>query len=195
MMIMMKNVNRKLIWIVFTAVFVSAFVGAFLPLDSHAKIDLGFSKTQTAAQKAGYGSTDETTFASKVGVVLKAAISVVGVIFLALMVYAGFLWMTAQGEEEPVTKARKIIMASIIGLIIVAGAYSFTTFVVPTILKKSTGESGGVSGYVSGAPKVDCCSLCETWDTTCPPPFQTNEAECKKLHGKYLGKVPSDQCK
>lgn len=158
-------------------------------------IDLGFSKTQTAAQKAGYGQTDETTFASKVGIVLKAAISLVGVFFLALMVYAGYLWMTARGEEEPVTKAKKIIMACIIGLAIVAGAYSFTAFVVPTILKKTTGASGGMSGYVSGAPKVECCSFCGTWDFECPPPKQITEAECKQLGGKYLGLVPSNQCK
>jgi hypothetical protein len=167
-------------------------MGLFFCASMANAIDLGFSKTDDAAQKAGYGQTDETTFASKIGIVMKASISVVGVIFLALMVYAGFLWMTAQGEEEPITKAKKIILACIIGLVIVAGSYSLTVFVVPTILKKTTGKSGGMSGYESGAPKVECCEFCGFF--TCDPPKQISEADCKQLDGKYKGLVPANQC-
>ena len=64
-----------------------------------------------------------------VGVGLNAALSLVGLIFLILMVYAGYLWMTARGEEEMIKKAQKIIISSLIGLVIVLGAYAITVFV------------------------------------------------------------------
>lgn len=64
-----------------------------------------------------------------IGTGLNAALTLVGLIFLILMVYAGYLWLTARGEEEPITKAKKIITSSLIGFVLVASAYSITVFV------------------------------------------------------------------
>ncbi|OGH64549.1 MAG: hypothetical protein A3J66_01650 [Candidatus Magasanikbacteria bacterium RIFCSPHIGHO2_02_FULL_47_14] len=64
-----------------------------------------------------------------IGTVINAALTLVGLIFLVLMVYAGYLWMTARGESEQIDKARQIITASIIGLVIVLSAYAISTFV------------------------------------------------------------------
>lgn len=80
----------------------------------------------TVANKAGVTESDIGAIS---GGVIGAAISLVGLIFLILMVYAGILWMTARGKEEQVTKARDIIIASIIGLVIVTSAYAITVFV------------------------------------------------------------------
>jgi len=66
------------------------------------------------------------TFAGKlIGVVL----SFVGVIFLVLMIYAGITWMTAQGNDQQVAKAKDLLINSIIGLIIIFAAYAITAFV------------------------------------------------------------------
>ncbi len=100
--------------------------------------NLGLDKARTAAGSAGYNQyTTETTFAETLGTVVKAALSFVGVIFLILMVYAGYLWMTARGDEGKVDKATDIIRAAIIGFIITMGAYSITAFVVPAILERT----------------------------------------------------------
>ena len=103
-------------------------------------IDLGNNLTKDAANKAGYDAagTTDTTFAANLGIVVQAALSFVGIIFLILMVYAGYLWMTARGESDQVDKAKKIIIQSIIGLAITVGAYSITAFVVPTLLERTT---------------------------------------------------------
>jgi hypothetical protein len=37
--------------------------------------------------------------------------------------------MTARGDEEPITKAKDIIKAAIIGLVITVAAYSVTAFI------------------------------------------------------------------
>ena len=103
---------------------------AILPVQSLA-ISFGIDTAGQAAEQGGYAkTTNETTFSETVGLIIKIALSLVGAIFLALMVYAGYLWMTAHGEQEPIDKAKKIIMASIIGLIIVVGAYSITDYVL-----------------------------------------------------------------
>ncbi len=67
--------------------------------------------------------------ATTVATVIKAVLALVGTIFLVLTIYAGILWMTAQGNEEQVTKAVGIIKASVIGLVIIMSAYAITAFV------------------------------------------------------------------
>ena len=116
-------------------------------------LDFGSGAVQTAAGTAGYDpNTSETTFAETIGVIIYILLSFTGVIFLVLMVYAGWLWMTARGEEEPVEKAQKIIISTIIGFIILVGAYSITSFVVPR-LTDVTGKDEG--------EKTICCKFCE----------------------------------
>jgi hypothetical protein len=64
-----------------------------------------------------------------ISTVIKAVLSLVGTIFLALTIYAGVLWMTAQGEEEKAKKGRDILTMAVIGLAIVMSAYAITYFV------------------------------------------------------------------
>ena len=61
------------------------------------------------------------------------AFGIIGIIFFVLMVYAGFLWMTAGGNETQVTKARTILTNSLIGTIIVVIAYAVTRFLVAAL--------------------------------------------------------------
>lgn len=77
---------------------------------------------------AGYTTTGSTNWniSLKVGSYIQIVLSFLGVIFLVLMIYAGYLWMTARGEEQSITKAQSIIKNSIIGLIIVLAAYIIT---------------------------------------------------------------------
>lgn len=95
--------------------------------------------TQKVAGNGGYavaGVTD-TSLSASIGQVIKVALSLVGTIFFALTVYAGFLWMTASGNEEKVTKATEILKRAIIGLIIVLAAYSITSFVLGRIIQSA----------------------------------------------------------
>ena len=78
---------------------------------------------------SGY-NTDATSFEVYVGVITRTALSLLGIIFLLLMVYGGYLWMTDRGNTDQVEKAKKLISAAIIGLIIVVGAYVISYFVV-----------------------------------------------------------------
>jgi cytochrome bd-type quinol oxidase subunit 2 len=72
-----------------------------------------------------------------VGKIIKVVLSLLGMVFTVLLVYAGYLWMTAGGEEEPITKAKSIIRNSIIGLLVVLTAYAVTQFVLKGLIQSS----------------------------------------------------------
>lgn len=69
-------------------------------------------------------------------------------IFIVLMIMASFWFITARGRSERVEKASKTMRGAIIGLIIVAAAYSITYFVSKN-LQKSVGVRGGSVTNVS----------------------------------------------
>jgi len=75
------------------------------------------------------GVSDNADIPSVIGAGINAALALVGLIFMILMIYAGYLWMTARGEEEQIKKSQKIIIASVIGLVIVVSAYAITFMV------------------------------------------------------------------
>lgn len=64
-----------------------------------------------------------------IGKLLNILLSLLGVIFLILIIYAGFRWMFSRGNEEEVAKAQKIMISSLQGLFIVVAAYAITNFV------------------------------------------------------------------
>lgn len=60
-------------------------------------------------------------------------LSVLGIIFVVIIVYAGYLWMTDGGEGKKVTKAKALIGQAIVGLVIIVAAYAITAFVIDKI--------------------------------------------------------------
>ena len=76
-----------------------------------------------------------------IGRIIKAALGFVGTLFLILMVYAGFLWMTARGDSKKVDQAKQLIAGAIIGVVIIAGSYAMTDFVIKSITGQATAGS------------------------------------------------------
>ena len=63
------------------------------------------------------------------GTIIRGALTGVGLIFFILMIYGGFLWMTARGNDDQVEKARNIITAGIIGVAVIVAAYAITNLI------------------------------------------------------------------
>ncbi len=57
-----------------------------------------------------------------------------GIVAILLMLYAGFLWLTAAGSEEKVGTAKKVLTAAIIGLVIIFISYAIATFVITQLI-------------------------------------------------------------
>lgn len=71
----------------------------------------------------------QTDVPNLIGKIIGVALSFVGAIFFILILYAGFLWMTAFGAADKVDKAKDIILHAAIGLVIVVAAYAISKFV------------------------------------------------------------------
>lgn len=87
------------------------------------------SQLNETAIAAGYSPAQNnalTTVSNFIAIIL----GLVGVIFLALIIYGGFLWMTAAGNEKQVETAKNIISRAAIGLIIIVLAYAITFFII-----------------------------------------------------------------
>lgn len=84
--------------------------------------------------------------AGTIGTVVKGILGLTGTIFFLLTVYAGILWMTAQGSEEQVQKATDIIKTCTIGLVITLSAYSITYFVTNRLSKSTSPSSAATTG-------------------------------------------------
>ncbi len=83
--------------------------------------------------------SDQVTLESIVGNIIKTFVSILGILFLILIVYAGYLWMNARGNETQVNKAKDILTQAVIGLIVVMAAYLITDFVVGGIITATGG--------------------------------------------------------
>ena len=75
-----------------------------------------------------------TNIPEAIGNIIGAALAFIGVLFLGLMIYGGFTWMNARGNDTDTKKARDIIEAAVIGLIIVLAAYAITAYVGEALL-------------------------------------------------------------
>lgn len=121
-----------------------------LPLGAWA-IDLGSSGLTTAGGNAGVNTSGaEGSLTGMIGLLVGTAMNLLGVLIFVFFVYAGFLWMTAQGDEKQVKKAKDLMQNSVIGLIIVLLAYSLSFYVL-TYLSEGQVSDVGLADLVTTA--------------------------------------------
>ena len=97
---------------------------------------------QNIAENSGYSiSVTQYSLSETIGGYIKAILGILGVIFFVLTFYAGFLWMTASGDEGKIEKAKEIITASTIGLAIIIMSYGLTSLVINSINKNSSPQN------------------------------------------------------
>ena len=64
--------------------------------------------------------------------IINWVLGLLGIIAVIMILYGGFMWLTAGGNEDKVGSAKKIISAAVIGLIIVLLAWAIVNFVLRT---------------------------------------------------------------
>lgn len=109
------------------------------PLVSSASTQTGLEQ----AAKEGFSGTPAITdIPQAIGKIVGLALSFIGLAFFVLMIYGGFIWMFARGNDQDVQKAKDLIQAAIIGLIIVLAAYAITVFIGNALTGGGTSSSG-----------------------------------------------------
>ena len=124
--------NKKIICIFLLSLFL-AF--SAIPALAQQNLQNAFEKDGPlgkAADEAGYKIVDDAvgTTEELVGKIVRVVLSFLGVIFLVLIIYGGYMWMLARGNEQQVEKAKNVIIAAIIGMIIVLAAYAISGFII-----------------------------------------------------------------
>ena len=86
---------------------------------------------EVTAKAAGF--SEPKSIAEIIGAIIGIFLSLLGIIFMVLIIYGGFLWMTSAGNEIKVLKAKKTLTQAVIGLIIIMSAYSITYFIFQSL--------------------------------------------------------------
>lgn len=123
---------KKIVLTVFLCASFSGFLFGFLAEPSLAQnYGLDATANQVGAFKDQVGNEiiSNNFIQTRAGKIISFVLSFVGILFLGLMIYSGLLWMTAQGSEAKVTKAKDLLINAVVGLIIVFAAYAITAFI------------------------------------------------------------------
>lgn len=79
----------------------------------------------------GLGVKDPREIAASV---IRVVLGFLGIIAVLIIIYAGFLWMTAAGNDDKIATAKSMLSAGVIGLIIILAAFGIATFVMKALV-------------------------------------------------------------
>lgn len=125
--------------VLFCVGFAAAVFGA--PVAALAQTAQSAEQAAITAQAAGI--TGESDLITIIGRIINVFLGLLGIVFLVLLLYAGYLWMTSAGDPEKVKKAQDIIRNAIIGLVIIASAWAITSFIL-SFFAGGGGVGGGI---------------------------------------------------
>lgn len=64
--------------------------------------------------------------------IINWVLGLLGIVAVIMILWGGFTWLTAAGNEEKVEKAREVISAAVIGLVIILLAWAIVNYVLGT---------------------------------------------------------------
>ncbi len=136
---------RRLVFVTLFALCLLPSAYAFEVPSAHAQTLGAAEGLQAVASQTKLSSADPRAIAARI---INAALGLLAIIFVVIIIYAGFLYMTSGGDADKTTKAKAWIKNGIIGLIIILSSWAIVSFVISRLLQ-ATG-SGGVGGSGDG---------------------------------------------
>ncbi|MBN1584893.1 hypothetical protein JW899_00815 [Candidatus Uhrbacteria bacterium] len=125
-----KTVRNFIVCLSFA--FVAAAFGTFGPLASAPALALDTGLESTALH-AGLSEGDDGSNADVAiiaGRVINALLGLVGVVFLVLVIFAGYKWMMARGNAKETEDAKNMLVQAVIGLLIIFAAYVLVDYLL-----------------------------------------------------------------
>lgn len=105
----------------------------------------GGEETNVAAELQ-LGETDPRIMVASI---IRIALGFLGIVALAIVIYAGWLWMTAAGNADKIEKAKKILIGALIGLVIILSSFAIVSFILNKLVDVTgAGGPGGPGGPV-----------------------------------------------
>jgi len=120
----------------------------FVPIAVSAQNGLDQLQTNmgTIGEKTGLSNNNDSDIKGRIASIVNIALGFLGIIAVILIIFSGFKWMTAQGNEEQVTQAKATIKNAVIGIGIIFLAFTISKF---TITELSETTNGGGSQTTS----------------------------------------------
>lgn len=84
------------------------------------------SKTYGNLADTGLGNTDPVIVSAQI---INVFLRLLGTVTIILMIYAGWIWLWARGNEEDIKRAKDIMRGAIIGLLVVLGSFGIMQYV------------------------------------------------------------------
>lgn len=153
-----KELSRASLFSLLLAVSILFFAFHTVPVHAQKIADTALENLKTnVLPRTG---VKDISYSVLIADVITTALSVTGVGFLILMVYAGIRWMTAEGDQEKVNTARRTIISASIGLAIIVGSYAITNLITQRLIlgKKGSVDETQKENNAGGQPTV-CCIL------------------------------------
>lgn len=85
--------------------------------------------------------------------IIRYALGFLGVIAVSIIIYGGWLYMTSQGDQGQIDRAKQYIINAVIGLVIILSSFGIASFVLNSLLKASgvdTGAGGSNAQALAG---------------------------------------------
>lgn len=129
------------------ASFAFIFTAFALPSIAFAQaLDPGLTGIQ---ENIGLGGGDPRILIARV---IRVLLGFLGIIGVGIVLYGGYLWMTAGGNSDQVATAQQVLRNGLIGLIIILLAFSIVSFLLRRFLNEGGGGGGG------GGPNPPCAN-------------------------------------
>lgn len=125
------------LFLILTAIFFVVLIPHVSLAQPNLKKDIS-AQIDKAAEKGQFKTSDKPQ--EIIVEIIQAMLKLVGMIFVALTVYAGYLRFTSHGMEERVEKSTDVMTMAVIGLLIVLLSYAITLFVAKRIYQAATTE-------------------------------------------------------
>ncbi len=126
----------------------SAIIGltfyALVPSALAQEVDVGIAEVNQVTQLS---TADPRVIVVRV---INIGLSLLGMIFLGLVIYAGFLWMTAGGDTTKVEKAQNYLKNAVIGLIIILSSWAITRFILNSLRQATNSGTSSQTSDGSG---------------------------------------------
>lgn len=140
-----------------------AVMGLIIPSFAFAQYGLEDASRGTGLIKGGTSINAQEAVPSLIGTIVGVILSFLGAIFFLLILYAGFLWMTAFGVADKVEKAKEILINASVGLLIVLAAYAISRFVFTGLEAGEGAQTGATVNCAQFTNRTDCEGATCNW--------------------------------
>jgi type IV secretory pathway VirB2 component (pilin) len=131
----MKKITKYLISLAILSLLVLPFLT--LPALAQPNDVYGINNVNNGLNNSLPGAgTDLRTVAARI---INFVLGFLGIIAVVIILFGGFKWMTAAGNEDKVAEARKLLVAGVIGLVIILAAWAISTFVIGAVYNSING--------------------------------------------------------